>query len=261
MAREQLQIVFKYKTLDSELAMRRVAEIFARYGITSPEFELSGRKLRTPRLISKLKAAANRIFDIAGPGYEFILASLPKFQLDFLIIRSTSEATVSWDDWVSGFVGDGDFVMAWVVDVDYDHWQNAKDPQEYEVVGKSYAQLPLRSNEMPYPLHRMEIDTSRNPGRWRFGIGYIEAVGATMWLGSSFWELTSADCTKLENVPWLKRFEQTPNVFKIQAADACFATGEGQIGERQSQLRSLLFPVQVSDRRDTSYPPSTPTRH
>jgi hypothetical protein len=107
---------------------------------------------------------------------------------------------VAWDDWVPGFAGDADFVMACVVDVDYDHWQNANDPLEYEVVGKSYAHLPLRSNGMPYPLDGMEIDTSRNPGRWCFGMGYIEAVGARMWLAPSFWELTGADRTKLESV-------------------------------------------------------------
>jgi len=245
MAREQLKIVFKYKTLDPQMAIRRVAEVFVRYGGKSPEFELSGLKLSELQLLSKLKSAVS--FDIDGHGYNFILGSLPKFQLDFLIIRSTSEATVTWDNWSSEFVGDADFVMAWIVDVDYDHWQNAVDPQEYEVVGKSYAHLPLRPNGMPYPLDRMEIDTSRNPGRWRFGTGYIEAVGSIMWLGSSFWELAGADKGKLENVTWLKRFEQTPNTSKIEVADGCFTTGEGEFGERQLLLRSLLFPQQVSE--------------
>lgn len=239
--------------------MQRVAEVFVRYGINSPEFGLSGHKLSTPRLLPELRAVTS--FDIDGYGYNFLFGSLPKFQLDFLIIKSTSEADLAWDDWVSAFDGNADFVMAWVADVDYDHWQNSTDPMEYEVVGRSYAHLPLRSNGMPFPLERMEIDTSRNPGRWRFGTGYIEAVGATMWLGSSFWELTGADRSKLENVTWLKRFEQTPNLMKIQAADACFTTGEGEIGERQFLLRTLLFPQQVSDRRGTSHPPSTSTRH
>src|SRR5258708_1195921 len=117
MAREQLEIVFKYKGLSPQTTMQRIAEVFVRYGIKSPEFELSGRKLSMPRLLSKLKAATS--FDIGGHGYDFILGSLPKFQLDFLIIRSTSEATVTWDDWISGFAGDSDFVMAWVVDLDY----------------------------------------------------------------------------------------------------------------------------------------------
>lgn len=257
--REQLEIVFKYKTLDPQRTMQRVAKILLRYGINSPEFELSGRKLSTPRLLSRLTAATS--LDIDGHGYNFLLGSLAKFQLDFLIIKSTSEAAVTWDDWVSGFAGDADFVMAWVADVDYDHWQNAKDPQEYEAVGKSHAHLPLRSNGMPYPLDRTEIDTSRNPGSWRFGTGYIEAVGAVMWLGSSFWSLTGSNREELENVPWLKCFEPSPDVIRIQAADACFTTGEGEIGERQVQLRSLLFPWPVSDRRDKSYPPSTSTHH
>jgi hypothetical protein len=259
MAREQLKIVLKFGTLNPQMIVQRVEEVFVLLGIKLPEFGLSGRKLSTPRILSKLRAATN--FDIDGHGYNLIFVSLPKFQLDLLIIRSASDPTVMWDDWISRFSRDSDFVMAWVVDVDYDHWQNARDPLEFKVAGRSYAHLPLRSNGMPYPLDQMEIDTSHNPARWRFGIGYIEAVGATMWLGSSFWELTGADCRKLENVPWLKRFEQTSGLMKVQAADACFTTGEGEAGERQIQLRSLLFPQQVSDRRGTSYPPSSSVRY
>jgi hypothetical protein len=259
MARQQLKIIFKYKTLNPQMTVRRVAEVFVRYGVKSPEFELSGRKLSAAQLLSKIGRAAS--FDIDGHGHNFLLGSLPKFQLDFLIIKSTSEGPMTWDDWISDFAEDSDFVMAWVVDVDYDHWQNAVDPREYEVVGKSYADLRLRPNGMPYPLDRMEIDTSGNPGRWRFGIGYIEAVGATMWLGSPFWELTGADKNKLENVTWLRRFEQAPNVLKIEAADICFTTGEGEFGKRQVQLRSLLFPQQIMDRRRTYYPASTSTHH
>jgi hypothetical protein len=246
MANEQLKLVFKYDTFDPQWTMRRVAEILVCHGIGAPEFESDGLKLSTPRLLSKLTGVTD--FDVTGHGFNFIFASLPRFQLDLLIITTTDGAIVRWDDWVSGLIEGDHFVMAWVVDIEYDHWQNAVDPQQYEVVGKSFAHLPLRSNGMPYPLDRMEIDTSRNPGRWRFGAGYIEAVGATMWLGTSFWELTRADKRKLDNLKWLQCFEETQSVTRIKAADRCFTTGEGELGERQLALRSLLFPYQIPDR-------------
>jgi hypothetical protein len=81
-----------------------------------------------------------------------------------------------------------------------------------------------------------------------------------MWLSSWFWGLTGANRQQLANVPWLQVFEQTPNVTKINAADTCFTTDEGDIGEPQLKLRSLLFPLQVLDRLGEAYPPSS-TRH
>ena len=256
MAKEQIELVFRYKTLDPQRTMQRVAEILASHGIDAPEFELDGLKFSTSRLLSKLADATS--LEVTANGLNFILGSLPRFQLDLLIIKSSSN--VCWDDWVSGLIEDTSFVMAWVVDTDYNHWQNAVDPQEYEVVGKSFAHLPLRPNGMPYPLDRMEIDTSRNPGRRYFGAGYIEAVGATMWLGPSFWEVTGADKGKLENQGWLQRFEQMHNVIKIRAADDCFTTDEGESGKRQLRLRSVLFPYPVLNRFGRGYSATSATR-
>ena len=246
MANEQLKLVFKYGTFDPQSTMQRVAEILFRHGIGAAEFTSEGLKLSTPRLLAKLRGATD--FDVTGYGFNFVFASLPRFQLDLLMIKTTDAAIVHWDDWVSGLIDEGDhFLMAWVVDVEYDRWQNVVDPQEYEEVGKSFAHLLLRSNGKPYPLDRLEIDTSRNPGRWRFGAGYIEAVGATMWLGSSFWDATRADKRKLHNLNWLQSLEETQSVTRIKAADRCFTTGEGELGERQVRLRSLLFPHQLLD--------------
>src|SRR5690606_3246620 len=75
-----------------------------------------------------------------------------------------------------------------IYDVEYDYWQNAKDPLQYEAVGRDYSHLPMRSNGLPPPVERMEIDTSENPGRWIFREGYIEAVGSVMWLVEPFWD-------------------------------------------------------------------------
>ena len=82
-----------------------------------------------------------------------------------------------------------------------------------------------------------------------------------MWLGPSFWELTGADKGKLEDIDWLQRSEQTHNVIKIKAAESCFATDEGELGKRQLQLRSVLFPHPVLDRFGKSHSTTSATRH
>jgi hypothetical protein len=127
------------------------------------------------------------------------------------------------------------------VDAEYDHWQNADDPLQYTAVGKPYAHLPMKSNCLPRPLEQSIIDTSANPGRWCFHDGYIEAVGSMMWLGNPFWSLTGAKQQRVQNTPWLQTVQTAPSVLKIQAAEHCFTTADGTIGELQSKLRSLLF--------------------
>jgi hypothetical protein len=138
--------------------------------------------------------------------------------------------------------------MAWVVDVDYHHWQNASDPLQYRAVGKPYAHLPMKSNGLPYPLEQMIIDISANPGRWRLRNGYHEVVAAVMWLGNAFWKLTEADRTKIENADWLKVSNSISSVIKVQSADKCFTTADGEEGELQDRLRLLLFGDRISKR-------------
>jgi hypothetical protein len=250
MAIEQLTLVYEYERLAPERAIQRISELLVRQGIDMPEFELKGRKRSTSQLLSKLKGATS--FDVTAHGFNFCHGSLPRFQLDVLYIRPTEDIVVGWDDWVSGFIDDTNFVMAWVVDADYNHWQNAVDLEEYELAGKPIDDIPLRQNGMPYPLNRMEVDTSRNPGRWRFGRGYMEAVGAAMWLGSPFWRLTGADRASLKSLKWLSVSEKTQKAISIRAADGCFTTSKGDIGERQRQLRSILFPEKAPDGPNSS---------
>ena len=132
MANEQLKFVFRCDTLDPQRTIQRVADIFVLHGIGAPEFELDGLRMSTPQLLAKVRGATN--FDISGHGLRFIFASLPRFQLDLLIIRATAEAeaVVRWDDWASGLIEGNSFVMAWVVDAEYDHCNCSNDQHRIE---------------------------------------------------------------------------------------------------------------------------------
>ena len=121
-------------------------------------------------------------------GLLFLVGRIPAMRQGFVLIEEKIPgAAHSWDSWVSPFLDELGFVQAWVSDVEYDHGQNASDPIEYTAVGRDYSHLPLKSNGLPFPLEQQVIDTSANPGRWTMRIGYIEAIGSTMWLGKNFW--------------------------------------------------------------------------
>ena len=124
-----------------------------------------------------------------------------------------------YDAWVMECAGPMNIVMGRTYDDEYDYWQNAKDPALYSTAGRSIEGLPLRSNGFPEPLERLEIDTSRNPGRPVLRGGYIECVGSTMWLGPSFWSLTGADPSAVRAVRWLN-IVLCQVRFGIQAAES-----------------------------------------
>ena len=135
---------------------------------------------------------------------------------------------ISWDVWAAEFTGNPNFVMAWAADCEYDYWQNAEDPLQYEVARMPYAHLPTKSNGLPYPLEKAIVDTSANVGRKRFRNGYIEAVGAVMWLGEPFWPLTGADKKQVENVPWLHAFDFTRTVNDSRERQLLYYCGRGE---------------------------------
>ena len=159
------------------------------------------------------------------------------------IDRMVSDATDAWQ-WAEPFAARPEFRQAWVFDSEFNYWQNADDPLEYEAAGRSYEGLPMKSNDLPFPLEQMIIDTSENPGRRVLRQGYVEAVGAVMWFGEQLWRVTS---TRKEDViaqDWLRCEELPSRVLRIQAFDQPFTTAEDEEGRLQNRLRALLFPGQ-----------------
>ena len=250
MGAEQLKAIFQQGTLASELALGGIQTVLERHSVPLTGFTVDDEPVRFPSLLTQLKRLERKMFDLAGQGFEFALGSVGNYRLDFLEIRSQDEPTISWREWAVEYLGYPGFVMAWVVDRGYDHWQNAEDPLQYTAVGRSCAELPMKWNGLPHPLSKRIIDISANPGRWCLRDGYVEAVGALMWLGPSFWALTGADQLRVKDAPWLRVSQPAPSVIEIRAAEQCFTSDGGESGELQSRLRSLLFPAQEESRAD-----------
>jgi hypothetical protein len=243
MSAEQIKIIFKLDTLSIDFAVHAIANVFQKQCVPYTNFELRGKSVNLLEVPPRLKRAGRTTFHLKGQGFDFQLGSVRNAKLVFLEIQRNNEKKIGWDEWIAQFIANPDFVMAWIADSAYDYWQNAHDPLQFTAVGRSYNHLPMRPSGSPYPLNRMLIDTSANPGRWLFHTGYIEAVGSTMWLGQPFWQLTQANPERVANIPWLKHSYPVPSVMRIEAADHCFTTAEGSSGKLQNDLRALLFPV------------------
>lgn len=157
----------------------------------------------------------------------------------FIILEEKSEgAAVSWESWVSPFLEWPNFVQAWVVNVEYNHWQNAEDPMLYEGV-RDMTGLKMKPSGDPPPLDRQIVDVSENPGRWEFHQGYIEAIGPTMWLGDNFWRVIGHNSeAALAEIPWLRLTKPNTNILKI-SSDIYFH--DEATASEQNALRAAIY--------------------
>ncbi len=236
MSGESLRIVFKIDTLPSALALNTIEDVLTKNAIPLTGYSLQGVSTSFEAIKKTIASRPGSGFTVSGQACEFRYGALRQNWIDYLTIGC--DAKVGWDDWASAFAELEGFVMAWVYDRDYDRWQNMKDPGEYKAAGKDCSRLPQKSNGLPYPFEQQEIDISKNPGRYEFRKGYIEAVGAPMWFGELFWLLAAADKTKL--AAYIR--SSTPKAVKIAVADHCFRSADGAEGALQLKLRSLLYP-------------------
>ena len=239
-------MVFRLASLSTDLAVGGIEAVLAKNAFQAADFALDER-----RLTKECIKTANGTFHLAGEGFDFDLSSVRDSSLDFLEITFTQPSAVPIYDWIEQFVENPNFVMAWLVDADYDHWQNAYDPLQFSSQGRSFEHLPMRSNQLPFPLEQTIIDTSSNPGRRVLREGYIEAVGSVMWLGKLFWSLTNAKKNDLTKILWLRISDLPSGVLQIEASDEPFVTASGHSGDVQRELRSVLFP------NSTAYSPQS----
>ena len=242
MAVEELTIVFNHATLDAESALNAIQAELTERRIPSRGFELYEQPVELSEVSPRLKNTDRKTFNLVGRGFVFHLNSVRNFQLDFLGIKATGEDRSSWEKWAARFIGDPNFIMAWLADAEYEFWQNAEDLLQYTSKYKSHEHLPKKSNGLPPPLEQTVIDISGNPGRRLLRFGHYEAVGAIMWLGESFWHLTKASKVEVERSQWLHISRPLPSVVRIEASSNCFTTSEGRAGNLQRELRTLLFP-------------------
>jgi hypothetical protein len=240
--RQEMTLVFAPKGIADRDVIEAAQLLFVKHGIPPSGFEFDG--VASELEISKrMKRRTNPPIEVKGRGFTIQPASyVASWHLSRTDIEAETPIQIPWDEWVIELFNES-FVMAWVADVDYQFWQNAEDLLHYRSVGRPWKHLPTKSNGLPPPLERTIVDISYNPGRWAFRVGFIEAVGAVMWFGDRFWQVTGADRQQVPFEPWLQCAEIVPGLLRVQAAQQCFSTDQGEVGDLQRKLRALLFHV------------------
>ncbi|HAF01254.1 MAG TPA: hypothetical protein DCO68_10370 [Methylophilaceae bacterium] len=153
------------------------------------------------------------------------------------LIANESEAEL----WLQGLLFDNRFIQARLFETEYDFWQNAHEPAQYQCAGRSLEGLLVKPNGLPSTPEQFVIDTSQNPGRYSLKRGYIESVGSPMWLSRQFFEMTNANPEKLNNFDWLEVSNINKRVIKIRNRDGIFISDRGVQAIHQNTLRKALF--------------------
>lgn len=238
---QELTLVFEWNTLTAQFSLGRIVELLGSQKIPLDQFQLYREPGSFAQFEEKCKSANRDTFLIEGHGMAFDQGRVGNYHVDFIGIKATCRQ-LDWLNWALKFIEHEGFVMGWLADADYEFWQNARNPLQYEAADRPYSHLPMKSNGLPPPVEQMIIDTSGNPGRRILRDGYIEAVGNIMWLSEKFWKVTGTEKSIVEKAKWLKVIAPKPSVVMIQAAEECFTTDAGEGGEIQRKLRRLLFP-------------------
>lgn len=245
MQTEKLNIVTSLGDFKAKFVIDILLILFGRHGIPTNGFTLYGEPVDLVDVSTVLRKANRETFLLVGHGFEIDLASVWRYQVDILSIKADVQG-LFWDDWITSIKEVSKIFEAWLVNADYDFWQNASDPLEYTSQNRQCEHLPKISNGLPPPLEKTVIDTSHNPGRRIFRVGYIEAIGSLMWLSDQFWNLTGADKSKVLKQNWIECQESPKDLLRIQISNHPFFTDEEDSAIVQRKLRQLLFPNEGS---------------
>lgn len=167
--------------------------------------------------------------ELANGSVEFsYVADKAFYRLDVKKLANSIEVAQSL---IEALIDESGFVQARIYDAEYDRWQNAESLTLFEVECVEHAHLPKKSNGLPFPLTQEIVDISKNPGRWVLRNGYIEAVGAFMWVSKSLLHVVGVDEKKLMDIDCFV-VEDLGGVLKISAYDQCFTSAVGAQAER-----------------------------
>lgn len=238
-----LEINFKCESFDSALEVWSYLEPWFRT-IESNKIEndFTGTILKSSGIQSSIKRTSSNGFSYSvDEGSIFYNNSgSANGQIGHVTIKDILKLNSNHEACLVCFLKDDRFTSAWLFDSTYSVLQNTTDIGYFKRKGIDYSHLPIKNNGLPPPLTKDIIDISANPGRRVFNHEYIEAVGSTMWLGERFWQVTGTSKNKVLSSDQFDVTEKN-GVVKVVAQDAPFTDWKGEQGERQNQLRKLLF--------------------
>ena len=238
---KRFKFVFDVESINGLQMLALVEKLFNKY--SSPaEFFLHGVKIDIKTLEQKILKKKSWPSGLASDGFELRFGMLPALGYCFLVLEELeAHSDTKLEEEIGPILSVEGFIQAWLSDIEYDFWQNATDPLEYECAGRPLSGLPMKPNGLPPPLDQMEVDISGNPGRNVFRQGYIEAVGSSMWLGNLFWEKIGMD--KFSRISLLEsqgvKVYECGKFLRVVTSDKVFS--DDSTLDKQRALRRILF--------------------
>ena len=144
------------------------------------------------------------------------------------------------DQWVRLVSSVPSFLQAYLIDREFDYWQNNTYLSSYENFGRSTKNLHTKSTGLPHPCLQWEVDTSDHPGRRLRNFPFDKAVASQMWFSDRFWSMVGKTREGIENEFSRSRVEHfAPSVCKITTGSQPFT--DRAPPELLEELRQRLY--------------------
>ena len=235
---ERIEVVLELGSLAASEAARRCVDAL---GLRFSQVKLHDMAMSAGAALEKLAKERRLSFNIEAEFISIRLATVTAYRHQALIIERRSDGKVlNWEDVLRPFLVCEGFLQACIFDQEYAYWQSAADPLPYRAAGRTFDGLPMKSNGLPYPLEQSVIDTSRNPGRRVFNMGYIEMVGHVMWFSQAFWDRVGH--VRLEKLRDAGRYrlEELPHgIVRVVVSQKPFVDESSR--DVQDDVRGILF--------------------
>ncbi len=211
--------------------------------ILEESYAIVGKKSPTEKVDRLLSTRHPSHVNIKGQWFKLSYGTPRRYDHDLLRLQWCKSRDNNYDSLIKAFSEAMPFLMAWEFDYEYNFWQNAHDPIQYESFGRSYEGLPMVTRSTTPPFDKdLVIDTSHNLGRRLLRKGYVEAVGATMYFGDAFWTRTGSKKEEIRALTFLQDECEIGRATRFTFHKKNFTTDQGKEGIVQRILRSTLYP-------------------
>jgi hypothetical protein len=231
----QLSLIYEYQSVDTEHLFDTLYILLSANDLFEEKVSFLDREVSFFRVAKSQSRKVGGVFGFETSSFEVTLGRNSRRESDVLYLELPNQE--DWDEWVGALSTVGEFVHSYVVDRKYSLWQNMKYVDFYERAGRRYDHLPLIHSGLPSPHDRVDIDISRNPGRFELKVGYIEVVAAQMWFEERFWELVDGDIEALKACSEIEITKE--NGLLHLDAGALFTDSTNQ--DLQVKLRKMLY--------------------
>lgn len=237
------QIIFPIDTYATFEIWAILSPWLSELNLLQPSYLVCGRKKSTKKIEDYLGHRHPNHGSVTGEGFELRYASVRSRNHSLLWLKWDEIDVINYDSLIESFSNEMAPVMAWGYNDEYNFWQNANDPLQYETRNRKYDHLPMvpRGDVAPFDKE-LVIDTSANIGRRVLADGYVECVGGTMYLGSEFWTRTGASPDVVAGLPFVIEHLEINCIHKFVFNDSYFRSDSGTEGEIQRELRRALYP-------------------